>query len=592
MRYNCPSCSRVFYLDAKTVSPCPACGTMLQMQGDDAGDDGGADAAQQQPAGDNSWLQDAASADAAPPAMAPSASGGLPSAATWLSPDAMPPATQGGSPPAEETPFRSGLALEEADAPQPEGDTAPLAAATAQMAGAGASSGGMATNATMMAGQVRPTMGMRVAPRRGPSGTKLFFITAIAMIVAASIAIVIMLVISPVKPQDKDTADSDAAVATQQEQNLRNELNKKTEELIELQRTTAAERQELQTKITKMENDSAKLRGGFAHVLDASALTLQASTLLERRSDLTTALAKVSAAIKKDSAFGPAHRIRGKILAATGRTKEAIAAFEQADEVAHQSGKAGDANALVCAGEASLSAPNGEDKALELYKKAAALDPKDPTCMFASARALFVEGKYEEATKVAKDVRTLAPSDPLPALLLGEIAFEEVAIKQGKQREAGLKSAAASLADAVALDPNSPRAHLLYGRVLLEQAKLVTGFGLARFKSQSDAERMLSKAMRLSPTVPDVYLALAQLRLNNGALRDPAIALTRADEAVRLTDRRDASALATLAAAQAATGDPKNALTTIREALQIDPNNRQYTAAKRRYEADAQAIQR
>ncbi len=35
MRYSCPTCSRVFYLDANMRSPCPACGTMLKP-GDEA----------------------------------------------------------------------------------------------------------------------------------------------------------------------------------------------------------------------------------------------------------------------------------------------------------------------------------------------------------------------------------------------------------------------------------------------------------------------------------------------------------------------------------------------------------------------------
>ena len=35
MRYSCPSCNRVFYLDTQTVSPCPACGTILAVDGEE-----------------------------------------------------------------------------------------------------------------------------------------------------------------------------------------------------------------------------------------------------------------------------------------------------------------------------------------------------------------------------------------------------------------------------------------------------------------------------------------------------------------------------------------------------------------------------
>jgi tetratricopeptide (TPR) repeat protein len=89
-----------------------------------------------------------------------------------------------------------------------------------------------------------------------------------------------------------------------------------------------------------------------------------------------------------------------------------------------------------------------------------------------------------------------------------------------------------------------------------------------------------------------VHLALAELRLNDGALRDPAIALMRAGEAVRLTSRRNAPALATLAAAQAATGSPAKAVESVREALKLDPKNNEFTVALKRYEADAKVLRR
>jgi len=41
MRYVCPTCSRVFYLDANLKSPCPACGTMLELREESEGDAAG-----------------------------------------------------------------------------------------------------------------------------------------------------------------------------------------------------------------------------------------------------------------------------------------------------------------------------------------------------------------------------------------------------------------------------------------------------------------------------------------------------------------------------------------------------------------------
>jgi Tfp pilus assembly protein PilF len=134
----------------------------------------------------------------------------------------------------------------------------------------------------------------------------------------------------------------------------------------------------------------------------------------------------------------------------------------------------------------------------------------------------------------------------------------------------------------------------MYGKALIEEANAGGGssFGVMRLGPQSKAERLLSRAMDLSPSWPEVHLALAQLRLEGGALRDPAMALSRASEAVRLTDRKNASALATLAAAQAATGSPAKALTTIGEALTIAPDNKEYLSAKMRYASDAKALRR
>ena len=45
--------------------------------------------------------------------------------------------------------------------------------------------------------------------------------------------------------------------------------------------------------------------------------------------------------------------------------------------------------------------------------------------------------------------------------------------------------------------------------------------------------------MELAPMMPEVHAALAELRLGDGALRDPATAVSRADDAARLTDRQD-----------------------------------------------------
>lgn len=132
------------------------------------------------------------------------------------------------------------------------------------------------------------------------------------------------------------------------------------------------------------------------------------------------------------------------------------------------------------------------------------------------------------------------------------------------------------------------------GRLLLEQAESegASVFNLPRLGLHSRAEHLLTTHTRLKPGSADGHMALAELRLREGALWDPAIARSRAGEAVRLTKKKSAPALALFAEAQAVNGNPSSAVTTIKEAIQIDPKNGEYVEALRRYEKEARELRR
>jgi tetratricopeptide (TPR) repeat protein len=283
------------------------------------------------------------------------------------------------------------------------------------------------------------------------------------------------------------------------------------------------------------------------------------------------------------------------VLAASGRIEEALAAFENADKIARELGGVGDVEALVLAGELALTDLGDRAKASEYYKCARELKTGSPHGLVAEARALTLEGKPAEAEAKAAAAEKMDPSLALAPLVRGEIAYEQSAqeYRSEAEKKAFRKKADEFLARALRLDPNSTRACVIRGMLLIEEARLASakaGFGLVRLGQQARAEGLLSKALKLSPKLPEIHMALADLRLGDGALHDPAVAKIRAKEAVRLTGNKDADALATLAAAQRASGDPEAAVGTMEQAVNLNPKNTGYRELLNRYKMEAKVL--
>ena len=121
--------------------------------------------------------------------------------------------------------------------------------------------------------------------------------------------------------------------------------------------------------------------------------------------------------------------------------------------------------------------------------------------------------------------------------------------------------ALSSFREAARIDPRMGEAHLNVG--LLSRA----------FGDFPEAVTSFRRALQLRPTWVTAIASLASVlaAAPDAAIRDPAEAVSLAEQAAVLTLRRDASTLDVLAVAYAAAGDFDRALTVVDEALGVNP---------------------
>jgi lipopolysaccharide biosynthesis regulator YciM len=442
----------------------------------------------------------------------------------------------------------------------------------------------------------RPGTSEWSAAARPPSGSRAPVILVGLLVLAGAVAAVTIFVIRPrLKPGlSAPEGGAETAALEQEKADLRAQLDGLRQEKEKLQAKALEERKALEADRDAQRKKAEALLDGLKRRSDAARLTLEAAVLVERRADLAAAARIASAAISRDPEFSEAHLVKGRALAASNRGEEALAAFKEADATARKAGLPGNAEALVEAGELCLTDVNDGKRAAEFFKLAAALKSDPGLSLVAEARLLFMDGKLDEAARKASEAKKAAPTLYLAPLVLGEIAHAKaLASRRASERARLLEEAGDLLGEALSQDPNSARACLLQGKIMFDKGAgdgAAGGFGMARLQALANADRFLTRALELSPHWPEPHLALARLKLGRGAMRDAALALTRADRAVRLTDRKDAPALATLAEAQAATGNPAAAALTMGEAIQLEPTNNDYQLARRRYQKEARAL--
>jgi tetratricopeptide (TPR) repeat protein len=160
-----------------------------------------------------------------------------------------------------------------------------------------------------------------------------------------------------------------------------------------------------------------------------------------------------------------------------------------------------------------------------------------------------------------------------------------------------LMAALEDYAKAIKYDPNLAVAHRGRGRVChllgrLEEARdhydaavqlapddayaiasradLLTDLG-----RYSDAARDYERAIQLDPQLADAYRGSAWLLATcpDGNLRDASLAIKRAEASIQLEGQEDAIGLDTLAAALASAGDFSAAMQTMRQAIDIAPDD-------------------
>ena len=233
--------------------------------------------------------------------------------------------------------------------------------------------------------------------------------------------------------------------------------------------------------------------------------------LLARARNNEAAMADFNLAIRIDAKCWRALHNRGVLLAQSGQ-------FEPAFDDFHQTIELNPGFAKAYANRGALYVLAGElEPALADYQQATGLDPKFAIAERGCGRTCHMLGRVDEALEHLTRAIELAPQDATAIASRGDLLTDM-----------GQYEAAAS-----------------------------------------DYEQALS----INPNFADAYRGSAWLLATcpDGTVRNPGVALERAQKAVELERKADATTFDTLAAAQASIGDFQSASETIRHAIEIAP---------------------
>lgn len=591
MKYDCTGCGRAFYLETDVASPCPACGTMLTGEGDAP------------PA------QEAAPEPAAPEPAVEAPAAPVPSAQTWIMPSqpqfevpAEEPAyeePQAAEPPPLPPTTTPTYGFETAPSPEPEAEAPPADSEAATGLNQSIADALDAVSDTMppspraikQSGAVRTVVAGDSAPV-----VKVLFYTLLTILVVGGAAFGILSTQGyKIKPTSRKTSEIEEKL-TEKNAELEDRVKTLDANLLKENKLNIAQLKKVAQLEVRANKAEAALKAQTTlseNRLKAVALASQVIQLKERRTDLSRALIMTDEAIKLEPNFAGFYRIRGDVLNTLGHVEQAVEAYKTANEIAKKQGAKGDAESLLLAAEALLLDSNGVASAKPLLKMSAEISNKNAYSLVAKARLELLAGQVDMAIKSADNAAKADIFNAYAPLLKGEALLAKSLKLSGDAKRNTLGVAERTLASAVKLAPNMARANLMRGKALIEQTRIVAssmGFGVARMGPQSRAETSLSAASRLKPNLLDAHIAMAELRLVDGALFDPTIALTRARHAVSLSNRKNARALALLAEAEAANGNPSGALKAIKDAMLIAPKDENLAKAKNRFEADVMAM--
>jgi len=268
---------------------------------------------------------------------------------------------------------------------------------------------------------------------------------------------------------------------------------------------------------------------------NVEALLVKASMLFDQNG-LDEALARTNDAITADPSSAQAHFARGRVLAAQSRKEEAKEAFNavlkinpraagaqlELSKLFLQAGAA--ANAVAYAGAAVTSDPRRADSRLVL------------------ARGLIVNGEYDKAEPLLRELVAALPESPTVHAQVGllhlakkEMPAAMTAFRRALELDPLELEAVHGI---VAIDLSAGRREAALGRLrtLLEQAPNNAGLlaiaGGANLASANldEAEKLLTRAIAADPNTLDAYSNLGQVHLRQRRIEDARRAFERRAE--------------------------------------------------------------
>jgi rhomboid protease GluP len=212
---------------------------------------------------------------------------------------------------------------------------------------------------------------------------------------------------------------------------------------------------------------------------------------------------------------------------------------------------------------ARFEAAQQYDRALESFQEAARRAPRDERPHQQLGTLYLAEKKYDRAIQEFEAAGRLSPGDPQSRLGLG-MAY----------RLKGDLAKAQQIFEAVlGKNPQTAEGQRLLADLYAEQ------------KLYGDAIAHYKEALRLKPEMADAHNNLAWLYATSEDLkfRDPQAALAHAQRAVDLTQWKEAGFIDTLAEANYAKGNYREAVVIQNKALALEPDNREFQEHMSRY---------
>ncbi|MGO8699993.1 MAG: tetratricopeptide repeat protein [Limisphaerales bacterium] len=262
-----------------------------------------------------------------------------------------------------------------------------------------------------------------------------------------------------------------------------------------------------------------------------------------RLGKIDEAIAEYRQALENNPDYAEAHCNLGNALVSTGKMEEAFTQFHRAlaSWPDYPQARVGLGSALAKIGR--------DTEAIAEYRKALAIDPRDTQARYNLGRALARQGAAEEAAGEFSAVLEIDPNDAEAHSNLG------LALAKLGQWPAAM----AQYHKALEIKPGYAEA-----RGNLAAALALTG-------QTKEAISEYRKALELNPGQAYLQNSLAWLLATaaDPALRDGAQAVALAEKASQASNGADPLSLRTLAAAYAETGNYKEAVDTVRRALDL-----------------------